>query len=66
MERWMEVWREYPELSEKDLLVSRCVIPVDAVDGTKSRVSCVQRCSGVWRWCGRLHPIPSNHRNLLL
>ena len=38
MDRWMEVWREYPELSEKDLLVSRCVVPSDAVDGTKSRV----------------------------
>ena len=35
MERWMEVWREYPGLSGKDLLVPRCVVPIDAVDGTK-------------------------------
>ena len=34
-ERWMEVWSEYPELSGKDLLVPRCVVPIDAVDGTK-------------------------------
>jgi len=31
----MEVWREYPELSGKDLLIPRYVVPIDAVDGTK-------------------------------
>ena len=30
----MTVWRQYPELSGEDLLVPRCVVPIDAVDGT--------------------------------